>query len=111
MRRAEWVTVLRYGHLRSAPVVVDVALRTEREPPTLHTALCVLLAPRRRLDGLPPLRDEGDRHFAVVTAWIGKAERTLEQVAIAEQLRRSWILLPSRTVDAPPRPAVPQSGS
>ena len=23
MRRAEWMTVLRYGHLRSAPVVVD----------------------------------------------------------------------------------------
>ena len=28
-RRAEWMTVLRYGHLRSAPVVVNVALRTE----------------------------------------------------------------------------------
>ena len=24
VRRAEWTTVLRYGHLRSAPVVVDV---------------------------------------------------------------------------------------
>ena len=37
--RAEWTTVLRYGHLRSAPVVVDAFLRTEREPPTLRAAL------------------------------------------------------------------------
>ena len=27
--------VLRYGHLRSAPVVVDVGVRTEWEPPML----------------------------------------------------------------------------
>ena len=33
------MTVLRYGHLRSAPVVVDVGLRTEWEPPTLRAAL------------------------------------------------------------------------
>ena len=53
------MTVLRYGHLRSAPVVVDVGVRTEREPPTLRAAPCELLAPRRILDGLLPLRDEG----------------------------------------------------
>ena len=39
VRRAEWMAVLRYGHLRSAPVVVDACLRTEREPPTLRAAL------------------------------------------------------------------------
>ena len=39
-RRAEWTTVSRYGHLQSAPVVVDVALRTEWETPTLRAALC-----------------------------------------------------------------------
>ena len=33
------MTVLRHGHLRSAPVVVDVGVRTEREPPTLRAAL------------------------------------------------------------------------
>ena len=31
--------MLRYGHLRTAPVVVDAFLRTEREPPTLRAAL------------------------------------------------------------------------
>ena len=39
VRRAEWTTVLRYGHLRSAPVVVDAFLRKEWEPPTLLAAL------------------------------------------------------------------------
>ena len=39
--RAEWMKVLRYGHLRSAPVVVDVGVRTEWEPPTLRAALCL----------------------------------------------------------------------
>ena len=33
--------VLRYGHLRSAPVVVDTCVRTEWEPPTLRAALSV----------------------------------------------------------------------
>ena len=41
VRRPEWMTVSRYGHLRSAPVVVDVGLRTEWEPPTLRAALWV----------------------------------------------------------------------
>ena len=31
--------VFRYGHLRSAPVVVDTSVRTEWEPPTLRAAL------------------------------------------------------------------------
>ena len=35
------MTVFRYGHLRSAPVVVDACLRTEWEPPTLRAALSV----------------------------------------------------------------------
>ena len=39
VQRAEWMTVLRYSHLRSAPVVVDACLRTEWEPPTLRAAL------------------------------------------------------------------------
>ena len=39
VRRAEWMMVLRYGHLRSAPVVVWCALRTVWEPPTLRAAL------------------------------------------------------------------------
>ena len=37
--RAEWITVSRHGHLRSAPVVVDAGSRTEWEPPTLRAAL------------------------------------------------------------------------
>ena len=37
--RAEWTTVSRYGHLRSAPVLVDAVLHTEREPPTLRASL------------------------------------------------------------------------
>ena len=39
VRRAEWMAVLRYGHLRSAPVVVDACVRTEWEPPTLRATL------------------------------------------------------------------------
>ena len=69
--RAEWMKVLRYGHLRSAPVVVDVVLPTEWNHPTPRI-LVGLHALRRLLDGLPPLRDEGDRHFPVVTAWFDK---------------------------------------
>ena len=48
--------VLRYGHLRSAPVVVGGGLRTEWEPPALRAALW--LSTRRSwrlLDGLFPL--------------------------------------------------------
>ena len=63
--------VLRYGHLRSAPVVVDVGLRTEWNHPTPRI-LVGLHALRRLLDGLPPFRDESDRHFPVVTAWLDK---------------------------------------
>ena len=43
--RAEWMKVLRYGHLRSAPVVVDVGVRTGWEPPTLRAALSVSTRP------------------------------------------------------------------
>ena len=43
--RAEWMKVLRYGHLRSAPVVVDVGIRTGWEPPTLRAALSVSTRP------------------------------------------------------------------
>ena len=96
------MTVSRYGHLRSAPVVVDACLRTEWEPPTLRAALCELHVLRRLLYGLPPNRDEGDRHFPVVTAWFDKNRgpelrercRTFPGLAgsIDGQLRRSWIL-------------------
>ena len=55
--RAEWMKVSRYGHLRSAPVVVNVGVRTEWEPPTLRAALCCLhvpsLAPPRWLPASP----------------------------------------------------------
>ena len=55
--RAEWMKVLRYGHLRSAPVVVDACVRTEWEPPTLRAALSVSTRPSGRLlDGFVPLR-------------------------------------------------------
>ena len=43
--RAEWMKVLRYGHLRSAPVVVGVGLCKEWEPPTLLAALWVSTRP------------------------------------------------------------------
>ena len=53
---ADWMTVLPYGHLWSAPVVVDACLRTEWEPPTLRAALCYSTRQSwRLLDGLPPL--------------------------------------------------------
>ena len=35
------MTVSRYGHLWSAPVVVDVGVRTEWEPPPLRAVLWV----------------------------------------------------------------------
>ena len=55
--RAEWMKVLRYGHLRSAPVVVDACVRTEWEPPTLRAALSVSTRPSGRLlDGFLPLQ-------------------------------------------------------
>ena len=38
-RRAEWTTVSRYGHLRSARSWWTLLIRTEREPPTLRAAL------------------------------------------------------------------------
>ena len=69
VRRAEWMTVLRYGHLRSAPVVVDASLRTEWEPPALRAALWVSTRQSwRLLDGFLPLRDEGNLQFPVITA-------------------------------------------
>ena len=43
--RAEWMAVSRYGHLRSAPVVVDAASRKECEPPTLFAALSISTRP------------------------------------------------------------------
>ena len=55
--RAEWMKVLRYGHLRSAPVVVDAGVRTEWEPPTLRAAMSVSTRPSGRLlDGFLPLQ-------------------------------------------------------
>ena len=55
--RAEWMKVLRYGHLRSAPVVVDDGVRTEWEPPTLRAATSVSTRPSGRLlDGFLPLQ-------------------------------------------------------
>ena len=51
-RRAEWTTVLRDGHLRSAPVVVGGDLRTEWEPPTLRASFHA----GRLLDGFLPLQ-------------------------------------------------------
>ena len=55
--RAEWTTVLRYGHLRSAPVVVDVGYTHgvgTAYAPCSPVALHALL--KRLLDGLLPLR-------------------------------------------------------
>ena len=52
--RAEWMKVLRYGHLRSAPVVVDVGVRKEWEPPTLLAALSVSTRPTWAPPSWPP---------------------------------------------------------
>ena len=55
--RAEWMKVLRYGHLRSAPVVVGGDLRTEWEPPTLRASFHDSTRPSGRLlDGFFPLQ-------------------------------------------------------
>ena len=119
VRRAEWMTVLRYGHLRSAPVEVDVGLRTEWEPPTLRAALWVSTRHSwRLLDGFLPLRDEGNLQFLVVTARFDKNRgpelrercRTFPGPAGSYCWAVTQIvdsLLPSRAVgvDAPPRPA------
>ena len=56
LERAEWTMVLRCGHLRSAPVVVDVSLRTEWEPPTLRAALRGLHARRLGASSMARLR-------------------------------------------------------
>ena len=45
VRRSEWMTVSRYGHLRSAPVVVDACGCTVWEPPTLRAALWLFTRP------------------------------------------------------------------
>ena len=62
--------VLRYGHLRSAPVVVDVGLGKEWEPPTLRAALWLSTRPSRRLlNGFLPLQQRRrDRRSVVVVA-------------------------------------------
>ena len=68
-KRAEWTTVSRYGHLRSAPVVVDVGVRTEWEPPTLRAALWLSTrptwAPPRWLTASPTSRERVCRVVAV----------------------------------------------
>ena len=69
--RAEWMKVLRYGHLRSAPVVVDVGLRTEWNHPTprilvgLHAPV---LAPPRWLTASPMTRNCVFRVLAPTTS-------------------------------------------
>ena len=57
--RAEWMKVLRYGHLRSAPVVVDAGYA--RSGNRLHSLQRSVNSTRqswRLLDGLLPLPDE-----------------------------------------------------
>ena len=65
----EETKVLRYGHLRSAPVVVDDGVRTEREPPTLRAALWLSTrptwAPPRGLTASPTSRERVCRVVAV----------------------------------------------
>ena len=61
--------VSRYGHLRSAPVVVDGGIRTEWEPPTLRAALWLSTrptwAPPRGLTASPTSRERVCRVVAV----------------------------------------------
>ena len=84
--RAEWMTVSRYGHLRSAQVVVDACLRTEREPPTLRAPLwdstcfgassmayCLSNVARTRLQGRC---SAGHRDAFSVTASVGAPSRS-----------------------------------
>ena len=85
------MTVLRNDHLRSAPVVVDVGVRTEWEPPTLRAALWfstrpawapprwLLGSPRRlsvtsglvALSGATTTASKGSRIVRMVQGWRG----------------------------------------
>ena len=55
VRRAEWMTVLRYGHLRSAPVVVDAAYTHGVGTAYAPCSPVALHELRLLLDGLLPL--------------------------------------------------------
>ena len=57
LRRAEWMTVYRYGHLRSAPVVVDAGYaRSGNRLHSLQPCVNSTRQSRRLLDGLFPLQ-------------------------------------------------------
>ena len=65
--RAEWTTVLRYGHLRSAPVVVDAGYaRSGNHLHSLQPCRSPRTLPGCLLDGFLPLRDKCDQRFVVV---------------------------------------------
>ena len=67
--RAEWTTVLRYGHLRSAPVVVDAGYaRSGKRLHSLQPCRSPRTLPGCLLDGFLPLRDKCDQRFFVVVA-------------------------------------------
>ena len=55
-RRAEWMTVSRYGHLRSAPVVVDVGARSGNRLRSVQPCGSPRARHGRLLDGLLPLQ-------------------------------------------------------
>ena len=79
--------VLRYGHLRSAPVVVDATgVRTEWEPPTLRAALSALHAFQswRLHDGLLPLQRRAKTVCRVVAVQDIAMRSLLLQVVIAK---------------------------
>ena len=57
VRRAEWMTVYRYGHFRSAPVVVDAGYaRSGNRLHSLQPCVNSTRQPRRLHDGLFPLQ-------------------------------------------------------
>ena len=56
VRRAEWMTVLRHGHLWSAPVVVEVYARSGNRPHSVQPLLDSARPTWRLLDGFLPLQ-------------------------------------------------------
>ena len=89
-RRAEWMTVSRYGHLRSAPVVVDAGYaRSGNRPHSLQRCLNSTRQSRRLLDGFLPLHNAQVRlHCQRVRVVVSFLKATREGPEVRERLQR-----------------------
>ena len=86
-RRAEWTTVLRYGHLQSAPVMVGAAYTqgagTAYTPCSTVTLLTPILAPPRWLTASPTTRNcvcwvRADQDIATCSPFLSRTTREIQ---------------------------------